>query len=386
GLLHENIGHLGIFVSGSVATREHAQIVSVLESIEALPPGLYGMKISERAGADGKPEYDVEFVERELEEVVKRLNRFEREDEEPFENVAKISDFNQRAYELFAQPFVRSMSNDAIAQATRLTHPLRLERWSVSDLNPWLWWLGAAADAVKANRQPVDDGQVFARAEKLGATLVSAGWDLYRNLRDAASEAVFLDVYGGLFALNVSDAGAAHGEAAPEGADRRDTELVREVLARIEDGGYPAAVARTVYLLARRGQPISLERIEAKAELIREYRELLPALSPDQARRIRGEQEIIVNFEPRMAVETLPALLSDPEDRARYLTLFERLLSDPRVQATEPTARQREMLEKLRLELAPEALQPAAPESPQPAPARRPARVSGTRTSSRRAR
>ena len=42
GLLHEDIGHLGIFVSGKVAKKEHAQIVSVLKSIESLPPGLYG--------------------------------------------------------------------------------------------------------------------------------------------------------------------------------------------------------------------------------------------------------------------------------------------------------------------------------------------------------
>ena len=61
GLLHEDIGHLGIFVSGKVAKKEHAQIVSVLKSIEALPPGLYGMEITERKGADGKAEYEVEF-------------------------------------------------------------------------------------------------------------------------------------------------------------------------------------------------------------------------------------------------------------------------------------------------------------------------------------
>ena len=40
GLMQEDIGHLGIFVSGKVAKKEHAQIVSVLKSIEALPPGL----------------------------------------------------------------------------------------------------------------------------------------------------------------------------------------------------------------------------------------------------------------------------------------------------------------------------------------------------------
>ncbi len=50
GLLHEDVGHLGIFVSGKVAKKEHAQIVSVLKSIEALPPGLYGMQITETQG------------------------------------------------------------------------------------------------------------------------------------------------------------------------------------------------------------------------------------------------------------------------------------------------------------------------------------------------
>ena len=47
GLLHKNVGHLGIFVSGKVAKKEHAQIVSVLKSVEMLPPGLYGMEIVE---------------------------------------------------------------------------------------------------------------------------------------------------------------------------------------------------------------------------------------------------------------------------------------------------------------------------------------------------
>ena len=61
----------------------------MLKSIEALPPGLYGMEIRERKGADGKAEYEVEFVERRLEDIVARLNRFKRADEKPFEAVAR---------------------------------------------------------------------------------------------------------------------------------------------------------------------------------------------------------------------------------------------------------------------------------------------------------
>ena len=119
GLLHENVGHLGIFVSGKVAKKEHAQIVSVLKSIEALPPGLYGMEIHERKGPDGKVEYDVEFHERRLEEIAARLNRFERDDEKPFEAVAELSEFNQRAYELFAQPLVQSIEQRGHGRARR---------------------------------------------------------------------------------------------------------------------------------------------------------------------------------------------------------------------------------------------------------------------------
>ncbi len=154
GLLHQDIGHLGIFVSGKVAKKEHAQIVSVMESIEALPAGLYGMQILESRGADGRVQYDVQFVERRLEEVTERLNRFKRTDEKPFDAVEEVSEFNQRAYELFARPFVQAMSSEPAAKLGRAFHRIRFQRWAVSDYyNPWLWWLGPMAEAIKAQRK-----------------------------------------------------------------------------------------------------------------------------------------------------------------------------------------------------------------------------------------
>ena len=48
-----------------------------------------------------------------------------------------MSDFNQRAYELFAQPLVQAMSNEYTAKLQRQFHPLRMQRWAFSDLNPW---------------------------------------------------------------------------------------------------------------------------------------------------------------------------------------------------------------------------------------------------------
>jgi pimeloyl-ACP methyl ester carboxylesterase len=124
GLMHEDIGHLGIFVSGKVAKKEHAQIVSVLQSIESLPPGLYGMQIDERHAAGGEPAYDVSFVELRLEDVARRLNRMDRDDEKAFEAVNVVSEFNQGAYELFLQPFVRALANEQSARLQRVFHPL----------------------------------------------------------------------------------------------------------------------------------------------------------------------------------------------------------------------------------------------------------------------
>ncbi len=73
GSAARDVGHLGIFVSGQVVKKEHAQIVSVLESIAALPPGIYGMEILDKPEVDGNVTYDVQFIEYRLEDVVQRL-------------------------------------------------------------------------------------------------------------------------------------------------------------------------------------------------------------------------------------------------------------------------------------------------------------------------
>src|SRR6266404_5471259 len=89
GLVHEDIGHLGIFVSGAVAKKEHAQIIEVLKYIQQLPPGLYGMDIHEAVGLDGAPAYEVSLVERKVEDV-RQLQKGDRMDEKPFEAVAAV--------------------------------------------------------------------------------------------------------------------------------------------------------------------------------------------------------------------------------------------------------------------------------------------------------
>jgi pimeloyl-ACP methyl ester carboxylesterase len=331
GLLHEDIGHLGIFVSGKVAKKEHAQIVSVLKSIEALPPGIYAMSIKERAGRSGKPEYEVEFMERSLEEIGARLNRFERADERPFEAVAALSEFNQRAYELFLQPFVQSMSSEYTAKLQRQFHPLRMQRWALSDLNPFLGWVAPAAAWVRSQRRPAEKENAALKMEKLGSAAISASLEYYRAMRDAMSEATFFQTYGNVFSLYIADKAQAEaqGEQVAEG---RELPFVKEALASIAEGGYAEAVARVACLLARKGEPLMLSRLQMRQQLIKEYGELLPTVTPEEWRRVRGEQEIIVRYEPERAMATLPELLKAPGDRERLAALARALLGDERVQ------------------------------------------------------
>jgi len=59
---------------------------------------------------------------------------------------------------------------------------------------------------------------------------------------------------------------------------------------------------------------------------------------------VRGEQDIIVRYEPDEALATLPRLLRSREDRERLVTLVRRLLDDDRVR---PSREQLAMVEDI---------------------------------------
>jgi pimeloyl-ACP methyl ester carboxylesterase len=359
GLMHEDVGHLGIFVSGKVAKKEGTQIASVLKSIEALPPGLYGMKIAEKKDRDGKPSYEVSLVETRLEDVVARLNRFKRADEKPFEAANVVSEFNQRLYELFGRPLVKAFANEYGAKLSREFHPLRFQRWAFSDFNPALSWLAPAAHAVKAKRQAVAPDDSARQIESTMSEVTSAWLDCYRALRDALAEATFFQIYGNLDAFYLADKRGEEASAQP--VNPRELPFVKEALASIEDGGYAEALARVAYLMAHEDVPLPLSRLHLAKDLIEDYRDLLPKLPLEEMRRIGGEQEIIARYEREKAIETLPVLLSERKDRERLLTLLDRVLADKRVQRIKPSVDQAATLARIRSVLGSAPRLPNAP-------------------------
>lgn len=355
GLTHQDVGHLGIFVSGKVAKKEYRQIVSMLNQIDLLPPGLYGMTITTREGNDGEPAYDVEFTEHRLEDMARQFNRFKREDEKPFQAVSLISDFNQRAYELFAQPVVQEMSSELSANMLREFHPLRFQRWAFSDQNPTLSWLAPAAQLVKTHRAPVDETHPLRLAEKAGSEWISASLDFYRALRDATTETLFFANYGSMFGLFLADKQTQHKTAAEPVANPLDLPIVQAALSSISSGGYADAIARVTCLLAHSGVAMPLSELVKRKELMESYAEYLPALPPEQWRRIDGEQHIITLYEHEQALRTLPDLLASPADRDRLLALLDRLKADRRVHKLEPDPQQLQMYDRIRAVLSSKA-------------------------------
>jgi pimeloyl-ACP methyl ester carboxylesterase len=338
GLLHEDVGHLGIFVSGRVAKKEHAQIVEVLKYVESLRPGLYVMEIQEVKGSNGKTEYEVTLEERRLEDL-RRLNRLERKDEKPFEVVAEVSALGERAYTLFVRPFVRPLVNEGTAELARLFHPLRWQRWALSDLNPWLWSLPALASGVKARRQAEPPDNPYRRLEKAVSEVITAGLDLYRDLRDAGMEALFFQIYGPPALLGVVPGSALEARSAVR--DPRELPLVRDALAAIGTGGYPEAVALIGALIGRGAGRIPLARLGLVDRFIRGD-EVLSQLPAEAIRRIKAEQAVVAELEPERGLQSLPRLLADPADRRRALAVL-----DEAVAAVELTPEQRVVLDRV---------------------------------------
>ncbi|HEY7788738.1 MAG TPA: DUF3141 domain-containing protein [Casimicrobiaceae bacterium] len=332
GLIHEDVGHLGIFVSGKVAKKEHTQIVSVLKYIQALPPGLYGMEIDERVGADGSIEYDVTLHERKLEDL-KRLQKFDRVDEKPFEAVAALSELNERAYELLVRPVVREAMPEWLAKVLREAHPLRVQRWWFSDRNPLVAGLASAAALARANRRPRSANNIGRRAEHLFSEYVSAALDLYRDLRDATSEAAFFEVYGNMLSLSMADQRAVIRKQAH--FDARALPAVRQVLDEIDQGGLPEAVIRTGMLLVKAGGgKRRLAQMEHTRALL-EPTGILRDVGDDELRRLLHEETLVVEFEPLQAKRSLGKLLHTASDRQKLNSVFDSLEADSQLDSSQ---------------------------------------------------
>jgi pimeloyl-ACP methyl ester carboxylesterase len=187
-LTNQHVGHLGIFVSASVARLEHRAILEHLPDIEALDPGLYEMKIDNPTKDPdcGSDQYSVRFERRRVEDV-----RFDY-DSKAFEHVRRISEINEAYYLSLVSPWVRAFSNPWLSQALYWLHPMRWKIYLWSDqMAPWMRAMAVAAEAVARDRHALPDDHPLMAQERDVIAKISGVWENARRLRDAGLERAF---------------------------------------------------------------------------------------------------------------------------------------------------------------------------------------------------
>jgi pimeloyl-ACP methyl ester carboxylesterase/tellurite resistance protein len=312
-LVHDEIGHLGIFVSGKVANKEHTEIANTLDLIESVAPGLYELRITGTAGSGLNTGYQVELVEKTIGDI--RAISGEAENE-AFPAVARISALNQMVYDLFASPVIRQFTTEQSAELRRQMNPMRARRYMVSDSNPLMRGLGPMAEMVKANRAPAAADNPFVAMERAWADSVERSIDAWRDWRDSMQETAFHAIYGTMSALNVAAEVPAVDAVAELAGETPD---VRAALDRIAEGGYAEAVVRMMILMAKARGGVRRSRLARSNTLLTTEAPFAQMTSSARQALIR-EQTVVVEMAPQEAFDTLATLLPDAESRQRALT------------------------------------------------------------------
>jgi pimeloyl-ACP methyl ester carboxylesterase len=347
-VLHESVGHLGIFVGGEIARKEHDQLVSSLDVIESLPPGLYEMKLKAKAGLETQRwdqlepgDYTVHYEHRTMQDIL-ALNPEGREEEQLFSTIAQVSELNANFYKTWIRPWVKMLATRAVGDAIGKQHALRVQRELISDTLPAAPLIRALAQQVRAQRVHTDPDSDLSDAEKNWDAHITETLNNYRDKRDAQSVELARTLYGanGLgfwFKPAIPDAEVAHARAQQDIGQARQA-----VLKTITLGGVPEAVCRIVV-----AGMVSIGSFERRSLRLARLLSLLPAnarsLIPANVNWVQllKEQARITAVAPVEALNALEQMLPDSAQRELALAvsaavmMIEPTLANPRSEIIE---------------------------------------------------
>ena len=335
-IIHEDIGHLGIFVSAGVARKEHQEIIANFDMVDFLPPGLYEMIID---GDVKTGNLDFRFEERSINDILAMDDGTT--DEEDFCAVDRLSELLDNQYKIYLRPWVRSWSSELTGLVTRLLHPLRTQRYLLSDINPLLRPLPYAASLVKANRKPAPPDNPFVRYEYAGSDFMIQWLNQYRDARDRYIEWTFQAFYEHpwvrFFCMPVKEEEenvAAEKDQGSVPADARWQYL--------EEGGVAEGLIRIIMAVARKNFTIKRRLFEVGQEISMTHK-VLGKLRPAEFKRIARAQARILQVDEDAALAALGKLIKTKEGRSEAVTIARRIaLADGRLMTEE-----KEVLDKI---------------------------------------
>jgi tellurite resistance protein len=336
-IIHENIGHLGIFVSGSVARKEHNEIIGHFDMIDYLPPGLYEMVID---GDVKTGDFVARFEERTMDDIAAMGDEID--DEKSFRVVNAVSKWNESLYGIFLRPWVKMWSTDFSGEIFRWMHPLRVQRYMISSMNPFLKPLKSAGSLARTNRKPVAPDNLFLAMEQNFSSYAKDVLNHYRDSRDRYQELLFQMVYDNDFvrALLLPADGSKGRQELP-GQDESGAAPVKPLPAP-EEGGFAEGLIRGIVAMIRSTPTISRRHYTLALDIAQTHRVLKKVKPNDFKRTLRAQARILENDEDR-ALKTMAVLIPNEADRLETVGLLRRIALADGVYSEQ----EKEMLEKI---------------------------------------
>jgi hypothetical protein len=332
--LHHDIGHLGIFVSGKIARKETAEFVENIDLVDLLPPGLYELIIEPRRSDTVEGDlivgnYVTRFERRTLDDI-RAFGVNDPEDDLRFATVARVSDINLGLYDLFLRPWVRAMTTEASAEAMRRMSSHRTKYYMLSDLNPAMQVVRAMAGSVRASRRPVPDDNPYLKVQKQISEQIVKSLDAWRDARDAASEAIFMNTYGSpvlqaLVGLHRPGAEARSRHVRDTAHEALVRTRIEEIKSRVEEGGSLEALIRIMIHVRESGRSVDERGFQMLRRIGREHREG-DGISLDRFREILKEQVFLMELDGERALAALPELVPTAQMRRTVLEAVQQLL------------------------------------------------------------
>jgi uncharacterized protein DUF3141 len=331
--LHDSVGHLGIFVSGSVARKEHDEFASNIDLIDVLPPGLYEAVMTPKTTDAVHPElvggdWIVRFERRTLNDI-RAIVRPDPDNERRFATVRRVAEMNLGLYRTLLQPFVRAVASEQTAEWLHRLHPSELPFELFSDRNPWSRPIAQLAEQVRQARRPASPDNPFLQLQTTVSDRIIAALDAWRDLRDRSVEQVFLAIYGmpvlqALVGIRASNENPRRQPGIEPERIAFIQAQIRELKARIAEGGLQEAAIRSGVYIGMAGSGVDERAFNQLVQIRDKHREL----TLEQFKRVLREQFFTLILDPDGALAALPTMLSaDRSARTRALAEIRAVVS-----------------------------------------------------------
>ncbi|HPF57323.1 MAG TPA: DUF3141 domain-containing protein [Candidatus Competibacteraceae bacterium] len=331
--IHESIGHLGIFVSGGVAKKEHQEFASNIDLIDVLPPGLYEAVMTPKTASAANldlvsGDWIVRFEPRTLDNV-RAIVQPDPENERRFATARRVSEINLGLYRTLFQPFVQAFASTQTAGWLHKLNPSELPYELFSDRNPLMQQIAQLAGQVRQQRQPSSPDNPLRQVQALISEGIIAALDGYRDLRDRSMEQIFLSIYSSpllqaLVGMRASDEPPRrHPGLEPEQL-KFIQQRIAELKARLAEGGLREAAIRSLVYIGMAGPGVD----ERAFEVLRQMRAKHGGLTLEEFKQVLREQFFALLLDRDSALAAIPQMLpADAASRADTLGKIRQIVS-----------------------------------------------------------